>query len=310
MSKYNDVMNKIEVTEDMRNRILQNIAKEFDEKPTKEEETDRVEATEVTEFKVNDSVADEDKVRSFQPKSGFYKFTKYAGLAAAAVILLVGATVVFGPKDKVAMESVTMTEMAHEVAHEAAADVHHEAELIKSSWVKYDSVEALASVAGADYTDIAYLSSISSEVDYYLDDGESAVLVYDVTGNQVTVSESVASNEVANSTEDMHTDSDIDMAAEPETVGTANSPSSIFGGSGIGKLGAIGNNKDSKNGDSESEPMYQGITVGNVDVSLIGTEEGYTNAYWTVNGIEYHLECVEKISLEDMTELMNNILAF
>ena len=92
MSKYNDVMNKIEVTEDMRNRILQNIAKEFDDKPTKDADSDKGTA-EVTEFKVNDSVSDENNVRSFQPKSSFYKFTKYAGLAAAAVILLVGATV-------------------------------------------------------------------------------------------------------------------------------------------------------------------------------------------------------------------------
>ncbi|MBQ6589590.1 MAG: hypothetical protein IJI01_13065 [Butyrivibrio sp.] len=302
MSKYNDVMNKIEVTEDMRNRILQNIAKEFDDKPTKDADSDKGTA-EVTEFKVNDSMSDENNVRSFQPKSSFYKFTKYAGLAAAVVILLVGATVVFGPKEKSAMESATMTEMALEGAHEAAADVHHEAELIKGSWVKYDSVETLASAAGVDYADIAYLSSISSETDYYLDDGEGAVIVYDVTGNQVTVSETVASEKVTSDTEDFQTEANAYMAEETGASSKLDSALDALGGSGIGKIGK-------KDSDSEPAPRFRSITIGDVDVSLIGTEEGYTNANWTVNGIEYQLECVEKISLEEMTELMNNILAF
>lgn len=303
MSKYNEVMNKIEVTEDMRNRILQNIAKEFDENPA-DEETPGGDVTVESEFKVNDASANGDNVRSFQTKSNFYKFTKYAGLAAAAVILLVGATVVFGPKEKGAMESATMAEMAQEVAHEAAADVHHEAELIKSSWVKYDSVETLASVAGADYTDIDYLSSISSEVDYYLDNGEDAILVYDVTGNQVTISESVASEIATNDSDDDRTELTTYMAEAPEGSGKLDSALDALGGSGIGKLGK---NKDS---DSEPESRFRSITVGDVKVSLIGTEEGYTNAYWEEGGIDYHLECVEKISLEEMTELMTNILAF
>ena len=196
-----------------------------------------------------------------------------------------------------------MTEMALEVAHEAAADVHHEAELIKGSWVKYDSVETLASAAGVDYADIAYLSSISSEVDYYLDDGEGAVIVYDVTGNQVTVSETVASEKVTSDTEDFQTEANAYMAEETGASSKLDSALDALGGSGIGKIGE-------KDSDSESAPRFRSITIGDVDVSLIGTEEGYTNANWTVNGIEYQLECVEKISLEEMTELMNNILAF
>ncbi|WP_029231544.1 hypothetical protein [Butyrivibrio sp. VCB2006] len=297
MSKYNDIMNKIEVTEEMRSRILQNIAKEFDEPKGTDLDNSQTDdaikdVQDVTEFTVNNTASANNNVRSFQPKGGLYNFTKYAGLAAAAVILLVGATVVFGPKEKGAMETASMSDIAISVAQEAAADMHHEAELIKSSWVKYDSVEQLSSVAKAEFTDIEYLSSISSEVDYYLDNCDTATIVYDVTGNQITVSEASVVTE-------MTEESVMEAAEEPAMATDAGTAHNILGG------GIAGADKAGK-----TKTVADTFTVGDTQINVYGTEDGFNRASWTVGDIEYTLESVEKISLDEMTELMTNILSF
>ena len=258
MGKYNDVMNKIEVTEEMRSRILQNIAEEFKDEEFKAEKSKDEDAI------VRDLAPDNDNAIDFK------SIIRYAGLAAAAVILFVGGAAVFGSRGNGLKNSATMSEVAIEVAHEAAADLHHETaddvqqenELIKGSWVKYDSVQKLSKVVGAEFSEIEYLSSISSETDYYLDGETTATIVYDVTGNQITVRETKL----------------VDIA---ETGGAF----------------------------AEDQTSQQ-ITIDGVDVRLYGTEDGFDTAIWVRNEIEYTLESVEKISLEEMTELMNNIFAF
>ncbi len=258
MGKYNDVMNKIEVTEEMRSRILQNIAEEFKDEEFNAEKSKGEDAI------VRDLASDNDNTIDF--KSIF----RYAGLAAAAVILFVGGAVVFGSRGNGLMKTTTMSEVAMEVAHEAAADLHHETaddvkqenELIKGSWVKYDSVQKLSKVVGAEFSEIEYLSSISSETDYYLDGETTATIVYDVTGNQITVRETKLA----------------DVAKTGETF--------------------------------DRNETAELITVDGVDVRLYGTEDDFDTAIWVRNEIEYTLESVEKISLDEMTELMNNIFTF
>ncbi|WP_042256566.1 DUF4367 domain-containing protein [Butyrivibrio proteoclasticus] len=263
MGKYNDVMNKIEVTEEMRSRILQNIADEFKDEEFKDEEF-KAEKSKGEDAIVRDLESDNDNTIDFK------SIIRYAGLAAAAVILFVGGAVVFGSRGNGLMKTTTMSEVAMEVAHEAAADLHHETaddvkqenELIKGSWVKYDSVQKLSKVAGAEFSEIEYLSSISSETDYYLDGETTATIVYDVTGNQITVRETKLAD--------------------------------------VAKTG----------GAFAEDQTPQQITIDGVDVRLYGTEDGFDTAIWVINEIEYTLESVEKISLDEMTELMNNIFTF
>ena len=281
LGKYNDVMNKIEVTEEMRSRILQNIAKEFEEKPADEGNDSFADPSvnmasanqangNISDFKTGDLAQEDTSIVSKSSKINFYKFSRYAGVAAAALILLVGAAVIFAPKGRNALDGASMSEVAMEVAHEAAADLHHEAaedvqrenELIKGSWVKYDSVQKLSRIADTEFTEIEYLNSISSETDYYLDGETTATIVYDVTGNQITVRETK-------------------LTGALETAGAT----------------------------AENE-ISELITIDGADVRLYGTEDGFDTAIWVRNDIEYTLESVEKISLDEMTELMNNICAF
>ena len=241
-NKYNEVMNKIEVTEEMRSRILQNIANEFSEN-NNVTESSPVETPVETPIDFGKRAKDR--------KKSVYSFTRYIGVAAAAVVLVIGAAAVFdNQQSATAPAANSFAETAHEFTHSAAADLHMESEFIKNSWVKYESVEKMAKATGEGFSEIQYLNDISSDVDYYLDGGNVATIVYDVSGNSITVTQKEATEEV--------TEGDI--------------------------------------------------TVNDVVVKLDGTEDGYNSATWTVDGIEYNLSSVEKLNIDEMTELMQNVL--
>ena len=65
MGKYNDVMNKIEVTEEMRSRILQNIADEFKDEEFKDEEF-KAEKSKGEDAIVRDLESDNDNTIDFK----------------------------------------------------------------------------------------------------------------------------------------------------------------------------------------------------------------------------------------------------
>ncbi|WP_143003249.1 hypothetical protein [Butyrivibrio sp. INlla14] len=306
-NKYNEVMDKIEVTEEMRSRILQNIANEFSEDNTTDEDT--------LENKVETPI--EFSKRAENRKKSVYSFTRYIGVAAAAVVLFIGAAAVFDKSETIGKQTgSSLSEKAQELTHEAAADLHNkESEFIKNSWVKYESVEKMAEATGTDFTEIEYLSSVSSEVDYYLDNGTDATIVYDVSGNAITITQKKSVGEDAGTAETQAPDGNV---AESEAVsGTAketskpniaieaapqtSEPQSIAGSAQA--------ESDSKK-DGSDRAVVDTITAGNVEIKVSGTEDGYNRAFWTVDGIDYSLDSAEKINLDEMTELMNNILAF
>ena len=305
-NKYNEVMDKIEVTEEMRSRILQNIANEFSEDNNTDEDT--------LENKVETPI--EFSKRAENRKKSVYSFTRYIGVAAAAVVLLIGANAVFDKNETIGKSTGSFSQTAQELTHEAAADLHNkEAEFIKNSWVKYESVEKMAEATGTDFTEIEYLSSVSSEVDYYLDNGTDATIVYDVSGNAITVTQKKSVGEDAGTATGQEPGGNV---AEAETVsGTAgetakpniaieaapqtSEPQSIAGS-------AQADSGSKKNGSDRA--VVDTITAGDTEVTVSGTEDGYNRAFWTVDGIDYSLDSAEKINLDEMTELMNNILAF
>ena len=281
-NKYNEVMNKIEVTEEMRNRILQNIANEFSE-DNSVTDTATVE-TPVAPVETPIDFGERAKNR----KKSVYSFTRYIGVAAAAVVLLIGASAVLDNEQITSKPAGSLTETAHEITQGAAADLHQESEFIKNSWVKYESVEKMAQATGTDFAEIDYLNDISSDVDYYLDGGNVATIVYDVSGNAITVTQKQTANEVA-----------VVEEAEAPTESVHIIDSSAF---------SEKNSKSDGKSDSKSDKVSETVTVNGVDVRLEGTEEGFNKASWTVNGIDYSMDSADKISLDDMQELMKNII--
>ena len=282
-NKYNEVMNKIEVTEEMRNRILQNIANEFSEDNSVTDKT--VIETPVTPVETPVDFGERAKSR----KKSVYSFTRYIGVAAAAVVLLIGASAVLDNEQIVSKPAGSLTETAQEITQGAAADLHQESEFIKNSWVKYESVEKMAQATGADFAEIDYLNSISSEVDYYLDGGSVATIVYDVSGNAITVTQEQVEKEAV-----------MAEAEDPESVHISNS--SEFGEKNSKADGA------EKSDNKAPKKVSETLTVNGVDVRIEGTEEGFNKAFWTVDGIDYSMDSADKISLDDMRELMNNIV--
>lgn len=279
-NKYNEVMDKIEVTEEMRSRILQNIANEFSE----DNNTEEAPLEDAVETPIDFGE------RAAKRKKAVYSFTRYIGVAAAAVVLFIGATAVL---DKSKSESTSFSDTAHELTHDATADLHNkEAEFIKNSWVKYESVEKMAQATGVEFKEIEYLNSVSSDVDYYLDNGTDATIVYDVSGNSITLVQKQEMNVVAEAAEE--------PAASEET--------NVFDA----KAGNAEKNSDRTEASriETSKTVTETITVGDVNVQIKGTDEGFNKATWTVDGIEYSLDSAEKLDLDGMTDLIKNILAF
>ena len=285
-NKYNEVMNKIEVTEEMRSRILQNIANEFSEDNQTTGETP-------AETKVETPI--DFAKRAQDRKKSVYSFTRYIGVAAAAVVLLIGASAVFDNGKSESSPVSNFTETAHEYTQGAAADLHKESEFIKNSWVKYESVEKMAQATGSAFTEIEYLNGISSDTDYYLDGGDTATIVYDVSGNAITITQRQEVEMESQTTEAAVNEAPAVTADMAEPSGTSS------------KLGISKGSKDTSKSDAPVK-VSETITVNGVDGKLEGTEDGFNKSTWTVDGIDYSMDSAEKLSLDDMEELMKNIL--
>ena len=277
MSKYNEVMEKIVVSKDARERILQNIENELkDEKGI----------SEATDF--------EDKsVKKFS-SSKFYKFRKYAGIAAALIILIVGVYAVnkvlpFGSQNS---STSMMTETSGSTIEESATSVYESAtetaadtsgtdnntytagteksvgsgknQSVSVSQQEYADLSSLSKAAGTTFKEIDYLESFSSSTKYYLYDEKVALIAYDVAGNLVTVK-------------------------EMSTTKGSSLPADI-------------------SADTDNLTSTSSLTVGNTTITLRGTDDTYTIAQWTDDTITYELESTESLTYDDMRELMSTIV--
>lgn len=132
MSKYQDIMNKIEVTDKMKSRILQNIEKEMSEsaEAAKHEEAGR----------------DGSKIRRFD-------FKKYMPMAAALAVFVLSTYLIFNviPHKQAATSTAPMSDSAvmyeateTESATEAAVEEAAEAEMATESAVEAPMAEGEA----------------------------------------------------------------------------------------------------------------------------------------------------------------------
>ncbi len=297
MSKYNEVMEKVTISKDMRDRILSGVEKEM-----AKEAGSSASVTEIT-----------DKKNRF---SKIVEFRKYAGIAAAFVILFVGAAAVLKIRNAdMSTSSEMMVEEASMVNHdthkevaagttqamteaeatEAAKPTEAEAPILSqdSTYTKgektgaatatYDETHAstngnaasierkefssllkLNAEAGVTFKEIQYLDSFSSSKDYYLYDGKIGAISYDVEGNTVTVRQ--MSTEYGKMIPDEYINSDIER-------------------------------QNSK-----------AITAGGKSVTISGKDELYTVAEWSEYKLVFQLESTEALNLQDMQELMDSVL--
>ena len=304
MSKYNEVMEKVKVSKDMRDRILSGVEKEL-----KQDAKSIAPVTETTDKKHFSKIVE---------------LRRYAGIAAAFVILFVGAAAVLKIRS---LDMTTSAEMMVEEASMVNHDTHKEvtsgaapamaetdaaeptdaeatteAEAIEaetpilsqdSTYTKgekndaatatYDETHALtngkaASIerkefssllklnaeTGVTFKEIQYLDSFSSSKDYYLYDGKIGVINYDVEGNTVTVRQ--MSTEFGKSIPDKYIESVIER-------------------------------QNSK-----------AITAGGKSVTISGKDDLYTVAEWSDDELVFQLESTDALTLQDMKELMEQVL--
>ena len=252
MSKYNEVMEKVKVSKDMRDRILSGVEKEL--------EQDAKSIAPVTETT--------DKKRF----SKIVELRRYAGIAAAFVILFVGAAAVLKIRS---LDMTTSSEMMVEEAsmvnqntHKAvtsgstSATMDENAASIERK--EFSSLLKLNAEAGVTFKEIQYLDSFSSSKDYYLYDGKIGVINYDVEGNTVTVRQ--MSTEFGESIPDKYIESLIER-------------------------------QNSK-----------AITAGGKSVTISGKDDLYTVAEWSDDELVFQLESTDALTLQDMKDLMEQVL--
>ncbi len=177
MSKYNEVMNKIEVTDEMRARVLRNI---------EADESLKTVATTTNNSKSggeSDPAAESGKKKSAsgagdkKKKAAIITFRKYAGVAAALFVLLVGSYAVINVFPGRDYSSSTM-ETAETEVHEEAAET-----------IVYEEAPA-AEVAGTESYDEAAMTDVnesSAKTEEYAETTDSQVhsddYIYDTSNS-------------------------------------------------------------------------------------------------------------------------------
>ncbi len=286
MSKYKEVMDNVKVSEDMRNRILANIEKEM---------SAEVDPASEDTISVKNEIPAEVSKEAGKKASKIVEFRKYAGIAAAFVVLIVGAYAVsrvtpFGgatesstamveeayeeiSPDAMDTEAAVMTETTTAGAKGESDSVGQASDSMAiAKYKEYASLVKLSKAAGTSFTEIEYLDSFSSGKDYYLYDGNIAAISYDVEGNTVIVRE---------------------MDAK------------------------LGDTIPTNVGVSTADLVTDSIKVGDVNVDIFGDEDAFDAslgtqlfyiAQWTKDGLVYQLESSEALTYEDMKELMEQIV--
>ncbi|MCR5556380.1 MAG: hypothetical protein K6F75_02335 [Butyrivibrio sp.] len=267
-------MENLVVSKDMRDRILSNVEKEM--------------------AKGGDAVSFDVISGEKKGTSKIVTFRRYAGIAAAFAVLVVGAYAVNIVRTyDSAMSSTSMKaeetaatslntafdsdqvnmakeEMATETMAAGAMEEMEEAAVESAESVDSFEAKEFASLikmsreAGTQFKEIQYLDSFSTGKDYYLYNGNVAVISYDVEGNKVIVREMDA----------------------------------LYGDSIPDEVGA------SKAGLGSSENLL----AGDIAVSLHGNDELYTLAEWTKDGLIFQLESSEALTYEDIKELMEFVV--
>jgi hypothetical protein len=286
LSKYKEVMDNVKVSEDMRNRILANIEKEM---------SAEVDPASEDTISVKNEIPAEVSKEAGKKASKIVEFRKYAGIAAAFVVLIVGAYAVsrvtpFGgatesstamveeayeeiSPDAMDTEAAVMTETTTAGAKGESDSVGQASDSMAiAKYKEYASLVKLSKAAGTSFTEIEYLDSFSSGKDYYLYDGNIAAISYDVEGNTVIVRE---------------------MDAK------------------------LGDTIPTNVGVSTADLVTDSIKVGDVNVDIFGDEDAFDAslgtqlfyiAQWTKDGLVYQLESSEALTYEDMKELMEQIV--
>lgn len=176
MSKYQDIMNKIEVTDEMKSRILQNLEKELENgaeggsgavKPGGAgAETKLKDTSAETKLKSTENPGDGgNKIRKFE-------FRKYMPMVAALVVFVISAYVVINvlPAKQAnysgaPMMDSAMTESATEMAAETAMDSEMEAPMAAEEAAEAEPVMEAAEYAAEDNANKDAMLGAQSAID-------------------------------------------------------------------------------------------------------------------------------------------------
>ncbi|WP_026516339.1 hypothetical protein [Butyrivibrio sp. MC2021] len=284
MSKYNEVMDKVKVTDDMRKRILQNI--------------ENADTSNVTSFEVVKKKK-ENKIVPF--------IRRYGALAAMFAVVLVGAYAVFGTVGRHEMgssapagsyemaETATMTESATE---EAMIDAAPEAAMEAPAAPAAGSDKAKSEI---NSTPMPAMEAME-EADEMEEDSDSAF--------EVTATEFASALELSENTgaEIYDIESLLARSAETHYLGYENGMAEIsylVDGDSVSLKAVASANFDEffVEGDVVSEKA-----VGDYTVTLWGEGKTVKTALWNTENQYYYLSSDNGMTEDEMTELVSEVM--
>lgn len=341
LSKYNEAMDNLVVTEDMRKRLLANVEKEMSKAKASEKENGNI-----SEMPNNTSHGDKRRILEFR---------RYAGIAAAFVVLIVGAYAVskavpFSNNNSMSATSSydaakTETAMAPEAEYVTeAANETEEYAMESASEEAYDSnSEPLGTMAAGTYAPAEDDAMVDSDAAIETEALAPQTAVKEVESSGKTSNASLESSRFSifkifgknggEKFEDIKEYSDITELSK--TAMTEFDEIEYFDSFSSskeyhlydGKVALIyydvsGNDvvvKEMSTKKGASIPAKvsgitadmgstSSITVGKVDVTLKGNDDTYSIATWTTGGLVYEFESSELLTYEDMKALMQEII--
>ena len=342
MSKYNEVMENLVVTEDMRNRLLANVEKEMASEKTcdvKGDETERLDKKGepiVNKRKVSEDekTGDDRNSKADSRKHKIVEFRRYAGIAAAFCVLAVGAYAVIkvGVLDNKSSMSATSSYDAAEVT--MAPEAEYATETAAAEEAYEDMAETTKEPANESVEVMAEAVEESAEEPIGLMTAGPTLTEEDASlaNSKFTIFEIFGKNGGEKSAEIKEYDSlsklskaamtDFKEIEYFDSFSSAKEYHLYDGKVALIYYDVAGNDvvvkeMSTKKGTSIPSKISgvtadmgstSSVTVGDVTVTLKGFDDTYSIATWTVNGLVYELESSELLTYEDMVELMEEII--
>ena len=334
LSKYNEVMENLVVTEDMRKRLLSNVEKEMagngldvKEATDKKSESDKAET-------IDDKPSEKNS-----GKRKIIEFRRYAGVAAAFCVLAVGAYAVikvgvFDNKNSMSATSsydaaeTAMAPEAEYVTETAATEAAAEEEAIEyAAGTTEEALDGLANdsvgvlkESAEEQVGLMTAGPKLTEEDASL--ANSKFSIFEIFGKNGGEKSAQIKEYASLSKLSKAAMTDFKEIEYFDSFSSAKEYHLYDGKVALIYYDVAGNDVVVKemstkkgttipskiSGVTADMGSTSSVTVGDVTVTLKGFDDTYSIATWTVNGLVYELESSELLTYDDMKELMEEII--
>lgn len=293
MNKYQEIMDKVQVTDDMKARILQNI-----------------------DNNVNSSAGNNIYALPTPKKSSkVVSFLKTASVAAAFVLVAVGSFAVFNSgilnKNNATADSAMESMMVAEADVQTEGAVETGANADDPNVIStYGTANSMSNITGIGVNDIDELLDEAEDSSYALLEGNTAQIQYKMSDDTVTIRKQQDEQTEKESAEEQPTSPRIVAGGKENEEKSEAAPDAKNAFKKESADSPVIEESSYVVGENGEYSHSENVNINGVSVTIYGDETKFYYASWNDDGYNLDLQTEKGMSQEEFVELLSKVVGF